>query len=284
MLSKFFNKKVGLTGVINKKMKVKELKLDFEALVSQLVSEHGFLHYGLWEEEVLPSSYSLQKVAQAQLAYFERMLKEFPSQAKTILDIGSGTGSNALALVNRGYRVDCVCPSPQLNSLARGKLPQESSVFESRYEDFEVHENAYDFAFFAESFHYLDPVLALGNVSRHSKYGALIFDYFPRVPTENRLLYRDFEALVQSETKFRILKSEELTAQIATTFDVLRQLQERHLFPFLQRASRSFREAYPVLSWLPSYIFDKKIAKHIAKPSKAAGFIQTYEYRLITLG
>ena len=264
-------------------MKLKELKLDFEALVSQLVSEHGFLHYGLWEDEVSPSSYSLQRVAQAQLAYFERMLKEFPTQARNILDIGSGTGSNALALVNRGYRVDCVCPSPQLNSLARGKLPSESRVFESRYEDFEADENAYDFAFFAESFHYLDAVTALRKVSQQSKYGALIFDYFPRVPTKNRLTYDRFQDLIQSETELQIHKSEDLTAQIAMTFEVLRQLQERHLFPFLQRASRSFRDAYPVLSWLPLAIFDKKLARHIAKSSKASGFIQTYEYRLITL-
>ena len=56
-------------------MKIKELKLDYEATISQMISTNGFLHYGLWTNEPKVNNYSFEMVAAAQLRYFELMIE-----------------------------------------------------------------------------------------------------------------------------------------------------------------------------------------------------------------
>lgn len=264
-------------------MRFKELQLDFEALLSQAVSTNGFLHYGLWHQAQEPSSYSLEAIAAAQLAYFERMLEAFPGGAKRILDVGSGTGSNALALSRRGYEVDCVCPSPHLNLLARAKLPNSSEVHECKYEAFQCNDNQYDFIFFAESFHYIEPQTGLDKLAKQSRLGGLIFDYFPKVPTPGRITLEQFEAHVKATQSLQIRESIDLTPQIAVTFDALHGLRNLQLAPFLRRVGASLRTHYPVLGFLPAILLERKSKRWLSKPSKRDSFVKDFEYRLITL-
>jgi SAM-dependent methyltransferase len=264
-------------------MRFKELQLDFEALLSQAVSTNGLLNYWLWHQAPDPSTYSLESIAAAQLAYFECMLEAFPKDVKRILDVGSGTGSNALALSKRGYQVDCVCPSPHLNLLARAKLPAGSTVHECKYEAFECKDDQYDFIFFAESFHYIDPQTALNQVAAQSRFGGLIFDYFPKAPTAGRITHAQFEAHVKATEKLQIKESLDLTAKIVPTFDALHGLRNMQLAPFLLRLSQSLRSHYPVLAYLPAALLERKAKRWLTKPSKRVSFERDFEYRLITL-
>ncbi len=264
-------------------MNFKLLKLDFEALLSQMVSTNGFLHYGLWDAPLAPQQYSLENIAAAQLNYFERMLAIFPAEAKKILDVGSGTGSNALALTKRGFEVDCVCPSPQLNLLARAKLPAASAIHESRYEDFNCSSQTYDLAFFAESFHYIDPNIALAKVREQTRLGAVIFDYFPKRPTQGRQTYLDFESMLKETGALSLTHSIDLTNRIAITFDALQAMRSLHLGPFLSRVARSLRDEHPLLGYVPGVLLERRAQRWIEKTSRRADFERDFEYRLIRL-
>lgn len=50
------------------------------------------------------------------------IIKYFPKQIKTILDVGCGTGKHALELFKLGYKVDCLDISPQAIKTAKNNL------------------------------------------------------------------------------------------------------------------------------------------------------------------
>lgn len=264
-------------------MKIKELKLDYEATISQMISTNGFLHYGLWTNEPKVNNYSFEMVAAAQLRYFELMIEHFPNGVNRILDVGSGTGSNALALINKNYQVDCLSPSSHLNTIARSKLPSSSTIYECKYEDFNCRYKHYDYIFFAESFHYIDPKLALVNIENQSKFGALIFDYFPRKNKNKKITYSEFENFVHENKNLKIKDSIDFTNQIAITFDAFHNLLNQQLATLLIKFAKSLRAKKPILGLLPSIFIEQKANRLLKKRSRRSSFEDNFEYRLITL-
>ena len=113
---------------------MKELKLDIDALLSQIIDGKGFLHYGYWPDRTA-DEISLTRLARAQQAYFDELAGSIPDGTNSVLDVGSGTGSNALRLLQKGYDVELVCPSVKLNEIARQKLPAGSVIHECLFED-----------------------------------------------------------------------------------------------------------------------------------------------------
>jgi SAM-dependent methyltransferase len=85
----------------------------------------------------VPEVLSASALGAAQHAYFERMAEAIatvPGGVTRILDVGSGTGANARALIERGYEVACVSPSAQMNEMARAKLPAGTQVTDATFE------------------------------------------------------------------------------------------------------------------------------------------------------
>ena len=264
-------------------MKIKDLKLDYESSISQMISSNGFLHYGLWTSEPKVKNYSFEMIAAAQMKYFELMTQHFPNGVHRILDVGSGTGSNALALIKKNYQVDCLSPSSYLNDIARSKLPSTSSIYECKYEDFNCGYKYYDFIFFAESFHYIDPKLALLNIAKQSKFGALIFDYFPRKNKNNKITYSEFENYVKENKNLKIKDSIDFTNQIAITFDAFHNLLNQQLATLLIKFSKSLRAKKPIIGLIPSIFIERKANRLLEKKSRRSSFQDNFEYRLITL-
>lgn len=267
-------------------MKLKDTKLDFEALMSEVIFGHGFLHYGYWPEG-RPEVPSAEALGRAQQAYFERLVSEIPAGTETILDVGSGTGSNARALTALGYALECLCPSEQLNEMARRKLPESVSVHTLRFEEFRS-DRRFDICLFAESFHYIELAPALRQTDRYARNGAVIFDYFRRPGRGSggdgtRGTHADFLAEVARQGAFRVDLDEDVTEAILPTFFVLDHLKNVHIAPFLTRARADFRAANPLKSMLAERLLGKALDK-LERPSRReATFADTYEYRLIRL-
>jgi SAM-dependent methyltransferase len=110
---------------------------------------------------------------------WRRAIASVPGGVTRILDVGSGTGANARALIARGYEVACVSPSAQMNEMARAKLPDGHEVTDATFEAFDTRAR-FDICLFAESFHYIDLEAGLRQAARFAEMGVVIFDYFRR--------------------------------------------------------------------------------------------------------
>lgn len=263
-------------------MKLKDLRLDVEALFSRALYGHGFLHYGYWPNGE-PDIPSLDQLGKAQLAYFDRFVELIPKDVQTILDVGSGTGSNAKGLLEKGFDVDCVCPSAKLNLLARERLPNSVQISECAFEEFET-EKKYDLNLFCESFHYIRAREALEQAAKYAKKYVLIFDYFRRAESKkgDRITYDTFLKLLEN-SPFKILHDEDMTEAIKPTFMVLDNLKNKHIKPFTKKVISEYRKEH----WFYSFLLRaplRKLEKSTQKLSnRYQKFPRKHQYRLILM-
>ncbi len=273
-------------------MAMKEFRLDFEAMLSEAVYGHGFLHYGYWPQG-RPARPSVQALGAAQQAWFDLMAATIPDGVQTILDVGSGTGANALALTQRGYRVECLSPSAQLNAMARAKLPAEVPVHECGFETLDL-PRRFDLCLFGESFHYIQLEPALDQTERYAGQAAIIFDYFRRPGLADgkadaggeegrRQTHAAFCEAVAQRPGWRVAHDQDVTEAILPTFFVLDHLKNAHVAPFLKRARAEFRRARPVLSRLVELALGRRFERFMRPAAREANFAQKFEYRLIRL-
>ncbi len=270
-------------------MKLKDFRLDFEAMLSEVVYGHGFLHYGYFPDGP-PATPSLQALGAAQQAWFDRMVAEIPSQVTTILDVGSGTGANALALTARGYQLECLSPSTQLNAMARAKLPESVRVHDTGFEGFDV-PRQFDMCLFGESFHYIELAPALAAIDRYATHSALIFDYFRRPGVERgvdsgggrRQTHAEFCAALDQNPGWQIAHDEDVTEAIQPTFVILDHVKNAHVAPFLTRLRGEFRRSRPVLGRILEWGLGRRMDKIVRPSERSERFAERYEYRLIRL-
>ena len=263
----------------------KDFRLGLEALLSQIADGQGFLHYGYWKDGTA-DEISLRSIGKAQQAYFDELASSIPEGTRSILDVGSGTGSNALRLLQRHYSVDCVCPSPRFNEIARKKLPPGTRIFECAFEDLAT-DNVYDLLLFSESFHYLDAGKALRQIAARARKHVLIFDYFPRTDsaTVRAVSHRQFARLLSDSFSgaFKIMSDRDVTGFVIPTLKVLDAIKNDHVRPFVIGSVAEFRKEHRVYSLLLSYPLRRLLAGFGRSSNRYATFPETFEYRLIVL-
>lgn len=269
-------------------MKLKSVELDLTALMSEVIFGHGYAHYGYFADGV-PEVLSAQAVGAAQHAYLEKVVEAIgtvPGGVETILDVGCGTGANARALIERGFRVSCLSPSAQMNEMARGKLPPGTVVTDATFETF-VTEDRFDLCLFAESFHYIDLGRALEQAAHYATKGVVIFDYFRRAGHEytdgTRGTHAEFLAEVTRQDKFEVLSDEDMTDNITPTFIVHEYLKNEKVAPFVKRLRTELKETYPWRSFAMEKILGRSLDKLGRKTGRAESFAREHEYRLIVL-
>jgi SAM-dependent methyltransferase len=115
--------------------------------------------------------------------------------ARTVLDVGAGTGIASEQLLDRGANVLAIEPDPRMAEIARGKgVPIEIGTFES----WDPAERRFDLVVFGQSFHWVNPEIALPKVHRLLSSGgrlALMWNRLvPTHPTQRDLaeIYRDY--------------------------------------------------------------------------------------------
>ena len=138
---------------MNKKKKVdfKEIGLDIGLILAKQFFNTEYLHYGYWTDDLKVET---ANVYQAQENYAEFIVSQIPESTKTILDVGCGAGKFAEKLLDLGYEVDCVSPSPNLTKHVRNLLGDRSKIFECGYEELET-DKVYDMVLFSESYQYI---------------------------------------------------------------------------------------------------------------------------------
>ena len=264
---------------------MKELRLDFVATLSQAIDGYGHAHYGYWPGGT-PEMPSLQALGAAQRAYFDLMAAKIPDGTRTILDVGSGTGANALMLTEQGFELECLCPSEHLNALARQKLPETVQVHDCMFEDYNS-DRRFDLCLFAESLHYINLDKALAKLGQLAEKHVLIIDFFRRDPEAGkdgaRGTHAKFRKAVEEQGVFRLVSDEDLTQAILPTFVMLDQMRTELFGPFVARSRKTLAAAYPLRARLVEWFFGRKLDK-IGQPGKRTERIpDKFEYRLILM-
>jgi SAM-dependent methyltransferase len=115
--------------------------------------------------------------------------------ARTALDVGAGTGIASEQLLGRGVNVLAVEPDPRMAEVARDKgIPIEIGTFEN----WDPVERRFDLVVFGQSFHWVNPDIALPKVHALLSTGgqlALMWNrLFPTDPTHGDFaeIYRDY--------------------------------------------------------------------------------------------
>ncbi len=128
--------------------------------------------------------------------YPEELIDDLLMQSpQAVLDVGAGTGIASEQLLARGVNVLAVEPDPRMADIARNKgIRVEIGTFES----WDAAERRFDVVVFGQSFHWVNPKIALPKAHRLLTSGgrlALMWNrLFPTQPTHSDLaeIYRDY--------------------------------------------------------------------------------------------
>jgi SAM-dependent methyltransferase len=265
----------------------REIGLELASLCSKYFLKSQHLHYGYWTNDL---EVDITNVRIAQENYAEFLTSHIPDGVRKILDVGCGTGQIARKLVDMGYQVDCVSPSPFLSNQARELLGNTSHVFECLYEELQT-ENRYDLIFFSESFQYINPREALKKTLTFLNQGGyvLICDIFRKeTPGESALPgghpLTMFYNIV-SECLLEPVEDLDITEQTAPTLDIVNDVFKQVVGPSIKLTQRLFDNRHPFLSKFVKWFYRKKIEKinrkYFSSEKTGENFRKFKSYRLL---
>lgn len=278
------------------KVELKDIGLDIGLAFARYVYKSEYLHYGYWDEglKVEPGN-----VLEAQTNYANLLLDHIPDGVSTILDVGCGSGKFTEQLLDAGYRVEAVSPSPLLSSIARSRIGSRTEIHECRYEDLGI-PSRFDLILFSESFQYLQLEEAFAQSRKFLNPGGhlLICDFFKRdhAPESSPAFKVDEispisggHAIAQfleyvNDQPFRLKKDLDITAETAPSLDIMRDLIGDLIKPTWQAVAYYMRINYPWLAALFSLVFQGKIKqaqrKYLSGNTNGSQFFRFKTYRL----
>ena len=286
----------------NEKMTSRELGL---VLAQQLLGVED-LHYGLWDADL---ELSLSNLVPAQQRYTELLLDQVAQQLTGIgrprvLDVGCGTGHMLQLMLERGYQVDAVNPSPHLNRLLRTRLAQlpgaPTTLFETGFESLPVQacKRNYDALLFSESFQYIPLPDIFARAPALLKPGGIIVlaDFFKtaahcdgaagdRSFSGGHILSEFYRYL--EDSAFAVLHDEDLTARVSPNIALLDEWLTQRLVPAAGSVDQYLRGAYPgltrVVKWLLRHKLERARYKYLSGNRSQAVFEKYKNYRLLVL-
>jgi SAM-dependent methyltransferase len=256
-----------------------------------LLGRHFFgledLHYGYWQAD---EPADMLHLGTAQARFSEFLLAHIPARAKSVLDVGCGSGKVAEQLIGRGHQVDCVSPGPFLTALARKRLAGAADVFECRFEEFET-TRRYDVVLFCESFQYvslnesLRRAVALLNPGGHM----VIADFFRTdakgySPLAGGHYLRAFYEQVAA-MPFTCQSDVDITREAAPTVKIVNDIAVETVRPICEMARHYLRTNRPWLSrivhWLLRHRLAKLEKKQFAGKNTPEAFCRFKSYRVM---
>ncbi len=246
-----------------KKLDSKEIGLDIGLMLGKYFFRTEHLHYGYWTNDL---KLDIHNLPEAQENYSDFVISHIPEGAKTLLDVGSGVGNFALKLINMGYNVDCVSPSPLLTKHARDILGDKSHIFESNYENLNT-DNRYDVILFCESFQYINLVTALENSLKFlNNNGYLLICDFFKTDAKGKSVMGGGHRLTKfydliSRYPFELVKDIDITKETALNLKLVNDFLTNVGLPIVNLCSNFLSTNYPLLTKLIQWKYRKKIKK-----------------------
>jgi SAM-dependent methyltransferase len=250
-----------------KKTVSREIGLEIAAICGKQFLKLEHLHYGYWTGDL---EVDLGNLCKAQENYVDFLISHIPEDVETILDVGCGMGQIAKKLLDMGYHVDCVSPSPFLTKHARDLLGNGSKVFECYYEQLQT-KNQYDLILFSESFQYINPEEAIEKTLSFLNYDGrlLICDVFrttikDKCPISGGHSLASFYSIV-SEYPFELIKDLDITEETAPNIDIENHIFKEVVHPVMNLLEQLMDNRYPFISKFLKWKYKKKIGKHYTK-------------------
>ncbi|MDH5561497.1 MAG: class I SAM-dependent methyltransferase [Deltaproteobacteria bacterium] len=273
------------------KVDSKEIGLDIALILANYFFKTEYLHYGYFTDDlkVEPGNISI-----AQENYANYILSKIPKETKTILDVGCGAGKFAEKLLDYGFEVDCVSPSPYLTKHAKKILGDRCHIHECGYEKVETTKK-YDLVLFSESFQYIPLAEIMRQTPRFLKPRGhmLICDFF-RKDVEGRSPIGGGHDLknfydIMSKSPFQLLIDEDITKETAPSMDIVNGFLTDVLHPVWDLIFYVLDHNYAWLSKILRWKFSHKIEKVTYKyfQNKSNGenfaFFKSYHFLLYQL-
>jgi len=215
-----------------------------------------YQHYGLWEGDPL----TLQGLKTAQERYSEYLCSWIPDGVRRILDVGCGTGGNAMKLSAKGFEVEGLSPDPYQQEVftTRTKLPFHLTTCQAFRPD-----ETYDLVLMSESAQYIALDELFPAVARCAPGGHLLAcDYFV-VKKDGSRMAKSGHALdaflEQAEHNGLVMeRSEDITDKVTPTLDLARIWLNSYVNPSLRILFESFHAKRPRLARMAFRLLRKK--------------------------
>jgi SAM-dependent methyltransferase len=244
------------------KLSSRDLGLELASVCGRHFLKLEHLHYGFWPDGL---QVDIANLRTAQDNYTDFLVSHIPDGVETILDVGCGTGGTAKRLVDLGYKVDCVSPSPFLAGKVRSILP-DSKIFECPYEMLQTNAK-YDLIMFSESFQYINIEKSLQQTSAllNSDGYLLICDVFKKDITAKNVMggghkLAKFYHLI-ADFPFCSVTDLDITDQTAPSLDILDDAMKNVVAPLIDSGLGFLSARYPFTLKLLRWKYKKQINK-----------------------
>ncbi len=246
------------------KISSRDLGLEFAAVCGRYFLGLEHLHYGYWPEGL---EVNINNLRAAQENYTNFLVSHIPPGVRTILDVGCGAGQTSKRLVDMGYKVACVSPSPVLSSRVKQLLGDEGRVFECPFEKL-VTDDKFDLVMFSESFQYIrlrDAIEKTYQLLNPAGF-LLICDVFRKDPSlsagkmnmggGHRL--SKFQRQI-AELPFELLQDVDITERTIPNLDLLDEALRNVVRPILDSGMDFLAGRYPLTSRLIRWFYRRRI-------------------------
>ncbi len=249
------------------------------------------LHYGLWEDDL---EVKVQNLPEAQKRYSSFLISHIPDDVKTILDVGCGAGGLASELIQSGYKVEGVSPSPLLSETAQLQGGEDFLIHHGRFEDvpFSLDEQ-YDLVLFSESFQYINLNVVLEKAQSLLRPGGyiLICDFFKTNAEGKSVIggghrFDDFLRVLK-DSGLKKLEEKDITKETAPNLDLVNQMGRDLILPTMKLIGYTFKNNRPWISRFFTWKFRKKLNKidykYLSGERNAESFAKYKIYKLFLL-
>jgi SAM-dependent methyltransferase len=217
------------------------------------------LHYGLWDDDPL----TLEGLKVAQRRYTDFLLERFPENARSLLDVGAGTGATGRLLRDLGLQVDGLSPDPYQKELFEARVERPFHL--GRFQEF-YPEIPYDMVLMSESSQYIWLDSLFPAVCRCAAGGyLLVADYFV-VEADGSPLAKSghpLDAYLQKaeENGLELELQDDITQAAIPTLDLGRLWIDRYINPSLDLLDESLARRYPRLFGLGRRLLKSQLDK-----------------------